>query len=139
MRTITYQDLLSKYTSHRGVDTLLDHEKVDFSNACNLRCTMCSPHRSTGWYKDIKVIEDNLTQEEVSRVVFNPKNREYGLPISFIDDNLDVILKTELIDAKGEAKSADLTGASKKVGYLLNKNVHKFSALPINSKSTRFI
>jgi len=75
--------------------------KVDFSNACNLRCTMCSPHRSTGWYKDIKVIEDNLTEDEVSRVVFNPKNRDYGLPISFIDDNLDVILKTELIDVSG--------------------------------------
>ena len=37
MRTITYQDLLSKYTSMRGVDTLLDHEKVDFSNSLNHR------------------------------------------------------------------------------------------------------
>lgn len=37
MRTITYQDLLSKYTSMRGVDTLLDHERVDFSNSLNHR------------------------------------------------------------------------------------------------------
>ena len=37
MRTITYQDLLKKYTSLRGVDSLLDSEKQDFSNSINHR------------------------------------------------------------------------------------------------------
>lgn len=37
MRTIGYQDLLSKYTSMRGVDELLDAEKADFSNSLNHR------------------------------------------------------------------------------------------------------
>lgn len=98
---IQYKSDLNNNVDFTNLEQQIKKFKVDFSNACNLRCTMCSPHRSTGWYKDIKVIEDNLTQEEVSQVVFNPKNREYGLPISFIDDNLDVILKTELIDVSG--------------------------------------
>lgn len=37
MRTITYQDLLKKYTTLRGVDVLLGSEKVDFSNSLNHR------------------------------------------------------------------------------------------------------
>lgn len=37
MRTIGYQDLLSKYTSMRGVDALTDIEKADFSNSLNHR------------------------------------------------------------------------------------------------------
>lgn len=37
MRTITYQDLLTKFTTMRGVDALLDHEKLDFTNSLNHR------------------------------------------------------------------------------------------------------
>lgn len=37
MRTISYLDLLGKYTSMRGVDELLDAEKADFSNSLNHR------------------------------------------------------------------------------------------------------
>ena len=71
--------------------------KIDFSNACNLRCTMCSPHRSTGWYKDAKVLDKELG-DEVGRAIFNPKGREYGLSDSVVDDNLQEFLNCELID-----------------------------------------
>ena len=37
MRVITYQDLLKKFTTMRGVDALLDHEKLDFTNSLNHR------------------------------------------------------------------------------------------------------
>lgn len=37
MRTVSFNDLLSKYTSFRGVDELLDAEVVDFSKSLNHR------------------------------------------------------------------------------------------------------
>ena len=74
--------------------------KIDFSNACNLRCTMCSPHRSTGWYKDAKVLSDALG-DEVGRAIFNPKGRDYGLPSNVVDDNLQEFLNASLIDVSG--------------------------------------
>jgi len=38
----------------------IDKFSIDFSNACNLRCTMCSPLRSTGWYKDATELKKQL-------------------------------------------------------------------------------
>lgn len=75
--------------------------KIDFSNACNLRCTMCSPHRSTGWYKDAKYLEENLTDTELGRAVFVPKKREYGVSQDVVDNNLETFLNAKIIDVSG--------------------------------------
>lgn len=74
--------------------------KIDFSNACNLRCTMCNPHRSTGWYKDAKFLLENLGKEAY-RAVFIPNNREYGVSQDVVDNNIDAFLNAKLIDVSG--------------------------------------
>lgn len=84
--------------------------KIDFSNQCNLRCTMCSPNRSTGWFKDAKMLMDSeLTRAEVGRAVHVQQKddtlpysiEKYGIPTSVVDDNLDIILQTKMIDISG--------------------------------------
>ena len=97
MRYNNYAEFKSMTKFQPGI---LRKIKIDFSNACNLRCTMCSPHRSTGWYKDAKVLDKELG-DEVGRAIFNPKGREYGLSDNVVDDNLQEFLNCELIDVSG--------------------------------------
>lgn len=98
MRYSNYEEFIGMFPEQQPGK--LRKIKIDFSNACNLRCTMCSPHRSTGWYKDAKVL-DKALGDEVGRAIFNPKGREYGLSDSVVDDNLVEFLNAGLIDVSG--------------------------------------
>ena len=106
----TYEANLDPIQPDITKDYKIQKFKIDFSNACNLRCTMCSPHRSTGWFKDAKMLMDSdLTRKEVSRAVHITEKvkgepytiEKYGLPSSVVDDNLDIILDTKMIDISG--------------------------------------
>tara|TARA_B100000989_G_scaffold90050_1_gene65146 strand:- start:782 stop:2065 length:1284 start_codon:yes stop_codon:yes gene_type:complete len=106
----SYESNLNIIQPDINKDYKIQKFKIDFSNACNLRCTMCSPHRSTGWFKDAKMLMDSdLTRKEISRAVRitekvkgEPYTIEtYGIPSSVIDDNLDIILDTKMIDISG--------------------------------------
>ena len=55
----TYEANLDPIQPDITKDYKIQKFKIDFSNACNLRCTMCSPHRSTGWFKDAKMLMDS--------------------------------------------------------------------------------
>lgn len=79
MRTITYQDLLSKYTSMRGVDTLLDHEKVDFSNSLNHRIKQIWvkhkwPDLTVVVEKTLQVIDNDTVKAEKAVRIDNADN-----------------------------------------------------------------
>jgi MoaA/NifB/PqqE/SkfB family radical SAM enzyme len=81
---------------------------IVFSNSCNLRCTMCDPHKSTGWYKDAKVLEDTLgndvrraIQEGTPTGLGWDETSEFGLPLDFVDKNLETILNSAIIDCGG--------------------------------------
>ena len=74
---------------------------INFSNACNLRCTMCDPNKSTGWYKDAKMLLDALGEEESWRAYNHASKEPYGIPTDFVDRNLDTLLKTKQIECGG--------------------------------------
>lgn len=81
---------------------------IVFSNSCNLRCTMCDPRKSTGWYKDAKVLEDTLGKD-VRRAIEDgtptglgwDETSEFGLPLDFVDKNLETLLNSFIIDCGG--------------------------------------
>lgn len=74
MRTVTYQSLLKKYTSYRGVDTLLDSEKTAFSNSLNHRIKQIWvrakwPDLTVVVEKTLQIIsEDNLKAKKAVRI-----------------------------------------------------------------------
>lgn len=45
--------------------------KIDFSNKCNLKCTMCSSSRSTSWIKDEQQLNELLKNNNI-RAKINP-------------------------------------------------------------------
>tara|TARA_E500000331_G_C17195494_1_gene686869 strand:+ start:93 stop:1346 length:1254 start_codon:yes stop_codon:yes gene_type:complete len=106
----TYDGNLDPIIPDITKDFKIQKFKIDFSNQCNLRCTMCGPNRSTGWFKDAKMLMDSdLTRKEVGRAVYLQQKDDtlpysienYAIPSSVVDDNLDVILDTKLIDISG--------------------------------------
>ena len=106
----TYEANLDPVIPDITKDYKIQKFKIDFSNQCNLRCTMCSPNRSTGWFKDAKMIMDSeLTRTEVGRAVHVQQKDDtlpysierYGIPNNVVDDNLDIILSTKMIDISG--------------------------------------
>jgi hypothetical protein len=83
LRTISYQNLLAKYTALRGVDELLDQEKSDFSNSLNHRIKQI-------WVKsrwpDLTVIVEKTLQ-----AIDTPSLKvENGVRIDNIDDLFEV-------------------------------------------------
>ena len=106
----TYEANLDPVIPDITKDYKIQKFKIDFSNQCNLRCTMCSPNRSTGWFKDAKMLMDSeLTRTEVGRAVHVQQKDDtlpysierYGIPNNVVDDNLDIILSTKMIDISG--------------------------------------
>jgi hypothetical protein len=83
VRTITYQDLLKKYTSLRGVDVLLDHEKTDFSNSLNHRLRQIWVKHK--WPDLMVVVEKTLQVIDTDTV-----KAENAVRIDNADDLLDV-------------------------------------------------
>lgn len=81
----------------------IDKFSIDFSNACNLRCTMCSPLRSTGWYKDATELKKQLKKEAGRATVGIGMDFtvSHSLPTRVIDENLDTLLSSKLIDISG--------------------------------------
>lgn len=43
--------------------------KIDFSNKCNLKCTMCNSSRSTSWIKDEQLLNRKLAGTDIIRYV----------------------------------------------------------------------
>jgi len=52
--------------------------KIDFSNKCNLKCTMCSSARSTSWIKD---------EQKINQLVSDPVLKVPVFPYNTLDDN----------------------------------------------------
>ena len=83
--------------------------KIDFSNACNMKCPMCSISRSTGWLKDWEKFNGMYSNNPDSDLEYlsKPINEQATyettaqLPISFIDDNWEIIRNANLIDLSG--------------------------------------
>ena len=84
--------------------------KIDFSNGCNLRCNMCSEHRSTAWIKDknamVKDFADlqNYDYGHHNSVLTKPKQLKKitsNIPREFVDDNLDFLLTLQHIEVSG--------------------------------------
>ena len=79
MRTISYQDLLKKYTSMRGVDALTDAEKTDFSNSLNHRIKQIWvkakwPDLIVVVQKTLQVIDNNTLKAENAVRIDNSDN-----------------------------------------------------------------
>ena len=76
---------------------------LDFSNACNLRCTMCSPGRSTGWIKDAKHLLKTFDKSIIDQVVYIPPG-DMNMSIDgekFVDENLDSLLASSIVEVSG--------------------------------------
>ena len=84
----------------KNASTRIRKVKVDFSNACNMKCPMCNLDRSTGWLKEHKDVVDihpdliPITKEKYQEVTDQ-------IPISFIDDNWEHFINSNLIDLSG--------------------------------------
>mgnify|MGYP001211211804 CR=1 FL=1 len=68
--------------------------KIDFSNACNMKCPMCSIDKSTGWLKDHTKVFKPVRQEKLKTITDQ-------LPLSFIDDNWEHFINSNMIDLSG--------------------------------------
>jgi len=93
--------------------------KIDFSNGCNLRCPMCSPRKSTSWFKDKLAIDaegllDNITLPGRPGFTYTPFSQikaplttelmeEYSrtIPTEWIDENLEILLNLSSIEVSG--------------------------------------
>lgn len=112
-RLKTYRDLMERnadnFTTMRP--ERIFKLKMDFSNGCNLRCNMCSEHRSTSWIKDKQAMirdftylfdnqhdyghfETGMSAEHLKKITSN-------IPRSFVDDNIDFLLTLEHIEVSG--------------------------------------
>ena len=92
LRTISYQNLLAKYTALRGVDELLDQEKSDFSNSLNHRIKQI-------WVKS-RWPDLTVVVEKTLRAIDTPSLKvENGVRIDNIDDLFEVysVLKRTLM------------------------------------------
>ena len=107
-RIDNYNAFISNPSLKKDFGTRLQNIGIDFGNSCNLRCTMCDPHKSTGWMKDAKLLENKLGIE-VRRAVQLQKQPglgwqeglEYGLPMDFVDKNIDMLLQATNIKCGG--------------------------------------
>jgi MoaA/NifB/PqqE/SkfB family radical SAM enzyme len=84
-----------------GIPGLIQRIGIDFSNACNLRCTICDPNKSTGWYKDAKMLHNALGEKESWRAYNHASSNSYGIQIDFVDKNLTTLLKAKQIECGG--------------------------------------
>lgn len=102
LRYMNTQQTIDTRSWHEDFGTgIIQKVGIDFSNACNLRCTFCDPSKSTGWYKDAKMLYDALGEEESWRAYNHASKEPYGIPIDFVDKNLDTLLKTKQIECGG--------------------------------------
>lgn len=102
MRYMNTQTTLEEESWHADFGTgTIQKVGINFSNACNLRCTMCDPNKSTGWYKDAKMLHDALGEKESWRAYNHASKDPYGIPTDFVDRNLDTLLKTKQIECGG--------------------------------------
>lgn len=83
MRTVSYQNLLAKYTSMRGVDVLTDAEKIDFSNSLNHRIKQI--WTKAKWSDLIVVVKKTLQVIDTETL-----KAEHGVRIDNADDLFDV-------------------------------------------------
>jgi len=84
-----------------GLPNTIQKIGIDFSNACNLRCTICDPNKSTGWYKDAKMLHNALGEKESWRAYNHALDKPYGIPIDFVDKNLTTLLNAKQIECGG--------------------------------------
>jgi MoaA/NifB/PqqE/SkfB family radical SAM enzyme len=103
----------NKYTNYKDfaqhATTRIRKIKVDFSNACNMKCPMCNIARSTGWLKDWEKFNGVFKSSTDADVNYlnRPLNEQAmvetvaQLPISFIDDNWEHFINANLIDLSG--------------------------------------
>ena len=84
-----------------GLPNVIQKIGIDFSNACNLRCTICDPNKSTGWYKDAKMLHDALGEKESWRAYNHALKKPYGISVDFVDKNLTTLLNAKHIECGG--------------------------------------
>tara|TARA_Y100000385_G_C13099442_1_gene643508 strand:+ start:426 stop:1808 length:1383 start_codon:yes stop_codon:yes gene_type:complete len=61
------QDLLNETKPDGSVKEELKYLDLRLGHTCNIKCVMCSPHDSSKWVKDWKVLEPQLQDPEVKR------------------------------------------------------------------------
>ena len=60
-------DLLNETKADGTVKEQLKYLDLRLGHTCNIKCVMCSPHDSSKWVKDWKVLEPQLQDPEVKR------------------------------------------------------------------------
>lgn len=93
--------LRSRFKQVDQDNPLLQKLILDFSNACNLRCTMCGPFRSTGWIGDLTYLKQHMSDDEINDIVKVPDNLSMSISEDFVDKNLDTILSIQKIMISG--------------------------------------
>ena len=90
-------------------DVGLRYLHIDFSNGCNMKCPMCSIHRSTGWWKDRRKLSAMNIQPVTKSADFYA--RVWGeeayieaakqVEKEFVDENWDTIFNCAAIELSG--------------------------------------
>jgi len=66
-RGVDIVDLLNETRKDGTVDENIKYLDLRLGHTCNIKCVMCSPHDSSKWVKDWKVLEPQLEDAEVKR------------------------------------------------------------------------
>lgn len=66
-RGINVENLLNETTEDGKVREQIKYLDLRLGHTCNIKCVMCSPHDSSKWVKDWKVLEPQLEDPEVKR------------------------------------------------------------------------
>lgn len=73
-RGINVENLLNETTEDGKVREQIKYLDLRLGHTCNIKCVMCSPHDSSKWVKDWKVLEPQLEDTEVKRQMQWDKN-----------------------------------------------------------------
>jgi len=66
-RGVDIVDLLNETRKDGTIDENIKYLDLRLGHTCNIKCVMCSPHDSSKWVKDWKVLEPQLEDAEVKR------------------------------------------------------------------------
>jgi MoaA/NifB/PqqE/SkfB family radical SAM enzyme len=70
-----YNDEFIQITREANANPLpLKSLDIRFSNTCNFKCRSCSPAVSTGWYDDLKLIDEYKSFKPLSKEFYKNKN-----------------------------------------------------------------
>ncbi len=64
-RRVSIDELVANTKENGAVPEKIQYMDLRFGHLCNLKCTMCSPHDSSSWIKDWKIINPQIKDDRL--------------------------------------------------------------------------